>query len=213
VDSLHAVSALHDPVRRRLYEFVVAQPDAVSRYQAAEGCGIGRTLAAFHLDKLVEAGLLDVSYRRLTGRTGPGAGRPAKLYRRAQAEHTVSVPPRAYAVAADVFAAVVEQLGADREVVVSAHRAGRDIGAAAAGARLDELLRGQGYEPYQAEGEVRLRNCPFHRLAERYPPLVCGMSVALCEGVLEGLGLQDWAVRVDPRPGECCAVLSKISET
>jgi predicted ArsR family transcriptional regulator len=206
---IDAVGALQDAVRRRLYEFVAAQHEAVGRNQAAQACGIQRTLAAFHLDKLVEAGLLDVSYRRLTGRSGPGAGRPAKLYRRAAAEHVVSVPPRSYAVAAGLFAEALEQLAADREVGATARRAGHEIGAASGGEPLEDVLRGQGYEPYEDEGEVRLRNCPFHRLAERYPVLVCGMSVALCEGVLEGLGVRDREVRVDPRAGECCAVVSK----
>lgn len=51
----------------------------MSRAEAADAVGVARTLAAFHLGKLVDAGLLEVAHRRLTGRSGPGAGRPAKV--------------------------------------------------------------------------------------------------------------------------------------
>jgi predicted ArsR family transcriptional regulator len=212
VDSIDAVGALQDPVRRRLYDFVAGQGDDVSRNRAAAACGIQRTLAAFHLDKLADVGLLDVTYRRLSGRSGPGAGRPAKLYRRAGNEHVVSVPPRAYSVAAGVLADALDQLGADREVVVAARRAGREIGAKAKGESLGRVLRRQGYEPYESGRAIRLRNCPFHQLAERFPPLVCGMNAALCEGILEALGVRDRQVRLDPRAGECCVVISKIKK-
>src|SRR4029079_17932770 len=93
---IRAVALLDEPVRRQLYDLVAARQQAVSRDEAARGAGISRALAAFHLDRLVEAGLLAVEYRRLSGRTGPGAGRPAKLYRRAPGEISVSVPDRHY---------------------------------------------------------------------------------------------------------------------
>src|SRR5689334_18516051 len=86
MDDFTAVAALADPVRRRLYRYVAAQQDAVGREQAAEGAGVPLHIARFHLEKLVDEGLLDTEYRRLTGRAGPGAGRPAKLYRRTAAE-------------------------------------------------------------------------------------------------------------------------------
>jgi len=213
VDGIEAIGALQDPLRLRLYEFVAAAGRDVSRHEAAEACGIQRTLAAFHLDKLVEAGLLETSYRRLSGRAGPGAGRPAKLYRRTTAEHFVSVPPRGDDLASGVLAEALERAGADRELATAAHQAGHAIGAAAGDESLDEVLRRQGYEPYDDAGEVRLRNCPFHQIAERYPPLVCGMNVALCEGVLAGMGVADRHARLDPRPGGCCVVISKNNET
>src|SRR5215218_11217440 len=101
---LDRLAALAEPVRRRLYEFVAAQADPVDRDAAAAGAGVGRPLAAFHLDRLAEAGLLDVTYRRRSGRTGPGAGRPAKFYARARhGELSVSVPPRQYDLAAEIL--------------------------------------------------------------------------------------------------------------
>src|SRR3954451_18430124 len=97
-DALSALTALGEPVRRRLYDFVSARKAPVGRDEAAEGGGIGRSLAAYHLDKLAEQGLLTVAYERPGGRTGPGAGRPAKLYARAEREVTASVPARDYGV-------------------------------------------------------------------------------------------------------------------
>jgi predicted ArsR family transcriptional regulator len=221
---LAAIGALQDPVRRALYRYVVGQGGDVSREQAAEGVGVQRNLAAFHLDKLVEAGLLDVTFRRLTGRSGPGAGRPAKLYRRSSSEHAVTVPPRHYDLAAQLLAEAVEEAGAApaRETVVAvAHRHGRRIGEelrTAAGPRagrerrlntLAEALANQGYEPRRDGPVLRLANCPFHSLAERHRGLVCSMNLSLLEGVVEGMGGGDLAARPDPpEPGECCVSVS-----
>jgi predicted ArsR family transcriptional regulator len=206
-DDLGVLGALRDPVRRRLYEYVVAQGREVSRGEAAEAVGIQRTLAAFHLDRLVEAGLLEAGSRRLTGRTGPGSGRPAKVYRRAATEHQVSVPPRDYRTLALLLADVVAALEADRRAEDAARRAGESIGAAEPrDADLEAVLAARGYEPYPDEqGALRLRNCPFQLAAERQPTLVCAMNLALCEGLLKGLGRDgEVAAVLDPRPGECC---------
>ncbi len=159
--SLEAVGALREPVRRAVYDYVAAQPAPVSRNEVAEAVGIGRTLAAFHLDKLAEAGLLDTAYAPRSG--GPGAGRPAKLYRRSDAEHAVTLPPRDYRLLAGVLATAVEHAG----VEPAAYAAAREQGAKLAGgevlARLEEL----GYEPFEDEDQtIRLRNCPFHALAQ-----------------------------------------------
>lgn len=122
--ALEALAVLGDPVRRGLYRHVSGSPGEVGRDAAAEAAGISRSLAAFHLDKLVEAGLLEVSFRRLSGRSGPGAGRPAKLYRRAEGERTVSMPPRTYDTAGRLLAEVVEQAGLDGELQAAARAAG-----------------------------------------------------------------------------------------
>ena len=206
---------LDDPVRHRLYDYVTAQDHGVSRSEAAEAVGIQRTLAAFHLDRLVETGLLDVTFRRPAGRAGPGAGRPAKLYRRGAAEHQVSVPPRDYRGAAELLAEVVDVTGAEPELQRSARSRGAAAGRAArrqaphapAGDLVTGALSAQGYQPYQEGAEVRLRNCPFHVLASRYPPLICGMNLALVEGLLEGAAVTSLQAQLDPRPEECCVVL------
>ncbi|MEU2420079.1 helix-turn-helix domain-containing protein [Streptomyces sp. NPDC007851] len=204
-DSAFAVlGVLGDPVRRRLYRHVAATPGAVGRDAAAEAVGVTRSLAAFHLDKLAEAGLLDVSFQRLSGRTGPGAGRPAKVYRRAEGEHSVSVPPRSYDAAGRLLAEVVENAGLDRELQTAARAAGAADPDAGAG-DLVEVLRARGYQPFWDGETLRLHNCPFHALATEFPALVCGMNLAL----LEGLASEEWSPAMDPCPGGCCVALSK----
>jgi predicted ArsR family transcriptional regulator len=215
MNEISVVAVLDDPVRRRLYDYIARQPHGVSRSEAAAAAGIQRTLAAFHLDRLAEAGLVDVTFRRLAGQAGPGAGRPAKLYRRAAAEYQVSVPPRDYRAAAELLAEVVDITGAEPELQRSARSRGAAAGRAArweapaqppsdlvAGA-----LTAQGYQPYRDGADIRLRNCPFHVLASRYPPLVCGMNLALLEGLLEGAAVTALEAALDPRPGDCCVVV------
>ncbi|MFJ8932132.1 helix-turn-helix transcriptional regulator [Streptomyces sp. NPDC102364] len=202
-----ALGALADPVRRRLYRHVAAQPDDVGRDAAAEAAGVSRSLAAFHLDKLVEAGLLTASSRRLSGRTGPGAGRPAKVYRRAEDEHAVSLPPRSYDTAGHLLASTVENAGLDRELQDAARAAGAAQPHVADGELVDALAE-RGYQPYWDQDTLRLRNCPFHALAEEFPALICGMNLAL----LEGIAPATWAPVMDPGPGGCCVALSRRSD-
>lgn len=195
------VAVLADPVRRDLYEFVAEAGHEVGRAEAAGAVGVTRTLAAFHLDKLVDAGLLEVAHRRLTGRSGPGAGRPAKVYRVAVREHVASVPPRDYRGLAMLLAEAVEAAGAEEAVTAAARRVPADPREPA------EVLAGRGYRPYRDGAEIRSRNCPFRALSEQFPVLVCAMNHALVGALLGGA-----RVRLDPRPGECCVVVgnSKI---
>jgi predicted ArsR family transcriptional regulator len=211
VEDIEAIAVLRDPVRRQLYEYVAAQDHDVSRNEAAERTGIQRTLAAFHLDKLVDVGLLETESRRLTGQSGPGAGRPAKLYRRSGVEHQFSIPTRDYRTAADLLAEVAEVARLDTELQAAARREGQAARAAAGPvedlAAVEVLLAARGYEPRMDDrGVLRLANCPFHVLSQGYPALVCGMNLALLEGLLDGTeGLR---ACMDPRPGLCCVVVA-----
>ena len=219
--AIQAIATLDEPQRRALYDWVVAHDDAVGRDAAAAGVGIGRALAAFHLDRLAEAGLLTVEYRRLSGRTGPGAGRPSKLYRRAPGEVAVSLPDRRYESAARMLADAAERAAIPAEAVeAAAHDAGVPIGTEArraAGPRpsrrrrraaLVDALRDHGYEPRTAVGgEITLGNCPYHALVGEHRDLVCGMNVAWAGGVLEGLGDDPSAAHLDPAEGRCCVVI------
>lgn len=217
---LAALSGLDDPVRGRLYEFVSGRAEPAGRDEAAAAAGIGRALAAYHLDKLVELGLLTASYQRPQGRGGPGAGRPAKVYTRSGREFAVTVPPRDYELAARLLAQAVESDsgGASRAALHDAARhygAGlgrpsRPGGTSEAGARqaLESVLREHGFEPWHdEEGAIRLRNCPFHQLAARHPELVCEMNLALMKGLVAGLGADWMRPALDPGPGRCCAVI------
>ena len=211
-DDLAAIGLLDEPVRRRLYDWVVAQTEPVGREAAANALGITRGLATFHLDKLAEAGLLESSYRRLTGRVGPGAGRPARVYWRARREFSVTLPDRRYARAADLFASALERIGdgsAPSVLTDAAREMGERQGATArrgsGRARLFSALQGGGYEPMtDAHGTIRLRNCPFDALAEAHRGLVCGTNLAMATGLVAGARADDVEPVLDPQPGFCC---------
>lgn len=211
------IGALADPVRRALYFYVARAPREVSRDQAARAVAIARPLAAFHLDKLVAQGLLEVSYRRLTRRRGPGAGRPAKLYRRAGTQVEVSLPPRRYELAARLFAATLAAAAPTatrtrlrRTARALGARLGRDARRRAGRPPLTTILQDCGYEPFRAEGQtIRLHNCPFDALAREYRPLMCAANQALLAGVLAGLGLTRCEAVLDPQPGMCCVALQR----
>jgi predicted ArsR family transcriptional regulator len=220
------IAALNEPVRRDLYRFVAAQPAPVSRDEAAAGVDVPRHVAKFHLDKLVQDGLLEVEFARPPGRSGPGAGRPAKLYRRSSRELAVSVPERHYDLAGRLLARAVTDAERDgvpvREALASAaHERGRAIGERArrrAGPRpsrnalleaTTEVLVDCGYEPRIDEEGVTLANCPFHALAQEHRDLVCGMNLDLMEGVAEGLGRAPFEPCLDPAPGRCCVRLRR----
>ena len=209
LEQIGALSALDDPVRRRLYEYVARSDEPVGRDAAAGAAGITRSLAAYHLDKLAAEGLLTVAYERRSGRSGPGSGRPAKLYTRSGREFSAGVPPRDYGLAARLLAeaAASDPSGATAGALrTAADRLGR--GAGADGGDPAELLAARGYEPYaEEEGVLRLRNCPFHAAAQRHPEVVCDMNLALVRGLLGGLGRNDVEAVLDPAPGRCCVAL------
>ena len=220
-DDVASLGSLGDPTRRALYDFVCRQADPTGRDEAAAAAGVGRTLAAYHLDRMVEDGLLEVSFARRTGRSGPGAGRPAKLYRRAAREFKISLPPRDYELAARIFANAVDSeptgrakaalqesaqgFGSELAAEVERHMVGRRD--AERVAVLEQVLAERGYEPFRdEEGVIRLRNCPFDCLADAHRQTVCGMNLALLERAAAFRGSSLKAV-LDPRPELCCVAL------
>ena len=235
-DQVAGVGALAEPARRALYRYVAAQADPVSREQAATAVGMPRHSAKFHLDRLVEEGLLEVEFRRLSGRTGPGAGRPSKLYRRSSRQFSVSLPERRYHLAGDVLACAIERsirysIPVDEAVREAASVEGRRLALvseeenatdhpeataphSAEGSTRSDLdrtaavLARHGYEPRVSEGEICLVNCPFDRLATEHTDLVCSMNLALIDGVIEGLGVRAVDAELAPQPGYCCVKVS-----
>lgn len=211
---LDALGTLAEPTRRRLYECVVEAKAPLTREAAAEAVGVDRSLAAYHLDKLVEHGLLEASYARPPGRTGRGAGRPAKRYRRAAREFVSRTPPRDYRLLAELLVEAADTGDADLAASIerTARDVGRRLGAAAAGdgteQTLQVLLRSRGYEPVEHEpGVLRLRNCPFDGIAARYPDLVCGLNLALIKGILDVRGAEHASAVLAPEPGACCVAI------
>jgi predicted ArsR family transcriptional regulator len=222
---LAAIASLGEPLRRDMYLFVAASPQLVSRDQAAERFAVSRGVAAFHLDKLADLGLLDVEYHRPPGRRGPGAGRPSKYYRATARDVAFSVPPREYELAGRLLAEAVtvsarEGIPVSRALPDVARRIGHSLGLQArerAGQRpgapelMDvacEKLTECAYEPRRNGGGLTLVNCPFHALAEDYRDLVCGMNLALLTGFTEALEGSGLDARLEPQPGQCCVHLS-----
>lgn len=225
-DALDSIGALSEPNRRALYDYVAERRDWVSREQAAEALGLQRGIAAHHLDRLADDGLLEIDYRRLNNRRGPGAGRPAKVYRRAESELGLSLPPRDYELAGRLLADAAERSRRDGTPIVdSLERAARDAGRALAAAakqdttpgarddtrrdarraRVVEVLQRRGFEPEtRGDGVTVLHNCPFHHLAQAHTELVCGMNLCLLDSFLTELNGLDLHAELEPEDGYCC---------
>ncbi|HKE52013.1 MAG TPA: helix-turn-helix domain-containing protein [Actinomycetes bacterium] len=223
-EQVAGIAALDEPTRARLYQWVVEAGEPVSRDQAAAALGIARSVAAFHLDKLVDAGLLETEFRRLTGRRGPGAGRPAKLYRRSSRELQVSLPERRYDVAGRVLADAVwsassQDVPIDEAVATSARDLGRSLasrvrdraGAGASATQLRgallEVLGEQGYGPQADSERITLGNCPFRLLAQDYTDLVCEMNLTALAETVAAVPEASVHAELSPAPGRCCVEL------
>ena len=221
---LNRIASLGEPVRRKLYRYVAAQNEPVSREQAASVVEVAHHVAKFHLDRLEADGLLEAEYRRPAGRTGPGAGRPAKYYRRTAQEVGFSLPERHYDIAGRVMAEAITTSAAlgipVTEAVGSAARAiGHELGQSAVpepserpeqlgvAQSVVEVLEDNGYEPKAGPVGITLANCPFHALAQDYTELVCRMNLDLLTGLLDGIGDAGLRTRLDPASGRCCVTL------
>lgn len=222
--ALETAGVLADDLRRKMYLFIRETGRPVGRDEAAQSVGISRKLAAFHLDKLVEKGLLKAHYARLSEKRGPGAGRPAKVYEPTETELSVSIPSRSYDFVGRILLEAMERPGPSRTAVrEAAFEEGVELGRTIAGERrlrapgdkktleiAQDVLYERGYEPYRDdEGGLRLRNCPFHHLAQQSVEIVCGLNQAFIEGLLKGLGNESVTAMLDPQPGRCCVRLEK----
>ena len=226
---LTGLAGLGDPIRRALYRHVADRGEPVSREEAAQAAGISRPLAAYHLDKLVDDGLLEARYHRRSGRRGPGAGRPAKHYVRADRQIELSLPTREYAALAELLAHAVEadHSGAAQAALNrAAATLGAELGTEAAShsapdghpdqvlAAVRQALAARGYEPYDdPDGTIRLRNCPFDRIAAQHRQLVCGANHAMLQALTDQVDSDPPTVRavLDPQPGRCCVTLTRDS--
>jgi predicted ArsR family transcriptional regulator len=190
---LASLAGLCDPLRRALYRHVAERGVPVSRDEAARG---------------------------------PGAGRPAKHYVRADRQIEFSLPARDYAALAELLADAIEASGtAQAALNRAASTLGAELVAEAANrtapegdpdqvlAALRQVLASRGYEPYQdADGIIRLRNCPFDRIAAGHRQLVCGANQAMLQALADHQS-DDRRVRavLDPQPGRCCVALTSTS--
>jgi predicted ArsR family transcriptional regulator len=220
---LAVVALLADPLRGRLYR-AVRHRHPLSREQAAVEVGISRGLAAFHLDKLVEGGLLHARYQAPPGRP-PRVGRLPKVYEPSDLQLGISIPERRYDLAGEILLDAVVEAAAGEPAPAAASRIAMDrgaeigegfrrarglgrIGPERALTLAAEALADHGYEPHRRDQRtVELRNCPFHALARRAPEVVCAVNRSLLEGLLRGLGDRRVAAVLAPRPDACCVEL------
>jgi predicted ArsR family transcriptional regulator len=206
-DAAAVIAALADPSRRALYGLLEQRGEPLGRDELAELTGLPRATAAFHLERLVEVGALTTVFARRSGRTGPGAGRPAKFYTCAADEVTVSVPPRRYDLVGEILATAAEdsdRTGASVRAcaLAAAEARGHELGDDTV--PLTDTLADVGYEPASdGDGGYRLLNCPFHRLARRHTDLVCTMNVAFVRGLVDE-STERRSVRLEPSAGQCC---------
>ncbi len=228
VQDIRPIAALDDALRRNVYALVRRLGRPVGRDEVATELGISRNLAAFHLDKLVDRGLLTAGYARPPGRGGPGAGRPAKMYEPSDLEIDVSIPERHYDLIGELLVDAIEHESSDEPARDAAVRVSFERGEALGeeARRQDDLgrpgpertftaaiavLERQGYEPYRDGDGVRMRNCPFHALARRAPDLICEMNRSFAEGIVRGLGNATVGASIERRPGECCVELRRAA--
>jgi predicted ArsR family transcriptional regulator len=222
-DPIGAISALGEPTRRALYDYVTSAGRWVTRDEAADALDLERATAAHHLDRLADDGLLDVDFQRRSGRQGPGAGRPSKLYRRARRDFEVALPPRAYELAGQLLAEAVDRVreGAELNAAVNeiSSRAGSEL-ADKVSARMPmragknerrevvlSVLKEHGYEPQDDDGDVVLRNCPFHHLARSHTDLICGMNHCMLRTAVDQVGGTGFKATLEPHDETCCVRL------
>lgn len=216
--AVEAVASLTDPVRRGLFDAVAAARAPLTREQAAAQVGVSRRLAAFHLDKLVAVGLLEVQTAPAAGRVG----RRPRVYRRAAADLRVSVPSRRPVLLARLLLQALSDRRPGEDGPAAARRVssarGREdgaserrqlrpgrLGAERALAMVRGLLERLGYEPTPPEPDrLGFAACPFHPLANEAPDLVCGIHHAYVAGLVEGLEASALEVRLAPGTDGCC---------
>lgn len=220
------LAALGQPIRRALYRYVISQADPVGREEAAAAVDVAPHTAKFHLDRLESDGFLDSEYSRPSGHGGPGAGRPAKRYRRSGRELSVSLPERRYDLAGRVMAQAITAATAsaipvadalhEAAVIEGRHlgehvnaRLGRRRSPVACGRAVIGVLADHGYEPRTGDDLITLANCPFHALAREHTELVCGMNLDLLSGMLGACDSDGMRARLDPAPGRCCVTIDR----
>ena len=207
---------LMEPARRRIFVFVSGAPKPVSREEAAAATGLSTALAAFHLEKLLEARLVEASFEAPSAGGPRRRGRPAKLYRSSRGDISLSLPARNYRLAAEIFAEAFPAETAESVLGAAARRRGRSIGTSAGGEGLEgtaglvATLTEAGYRPRPVSGRIELGNCPFEALTEGHGELICRANLALLEGILEGAGVSTMEARLEPGDDRCCVVIEPV---
>jgi predicted ArsR family transcriptional regulator len=223
LSALTAAAALSDPFRRRLYRLIRRSRWPVNREQAATSVGISRKLAAFHLDKLVEVGLLRATHEPV-GQVRK-VGRTPKVYQPTQAVVRISIPEHQHDMLAEILLDAVINQRAEESAQQAALRLATQhgenlgraertrvrpgrLGAERALTLAQDVLSRHGFEPARDDlTTLRLRNCPFHPLTAKAPEFVCGINHVFLTGFLDGLQATTVHAVLAPHPPECCVRL------
>src|SRR5262245_6489164 len=213
-DAVSAVGVLNDSTRLALYRYVIAQDDAVGRDQVVQATGVSRHRVRFHLDRLAEVGLLDVEFRRISERRGPGAGHPAKLYRKSELEVAFTVPERRYEFVGRMLATACATAARGSVSLSDAlERAARDAAGATdvqPGSGIPgaiEALASAGFEPQAVGQGYELTNCPYRAVAEAAPEVVCRTALCLVGALLDAAGASNASAHLRPAPRRCCVTV------
>lgn len=210
--SIQAVSVLSDPVRTAIYDYLRQQDEPAGRDEVARELGLPRNTATFQLERLAKAGLVEVEFRKLGQATGPGSGRPSKLYTVTAQEVVASVPHREYTLAAMMMVQTIERASEEQRPIGElldevVRQTGKEI-ALERGALL-EVLKDHGYIPESTpDGTVIMRSCPFHQLAAQFTNTVCAMNQELLSAVVEHTEAPYDVCRIAPQSGHCCVRLT-----
>src|SRR5262245_22676324 len=207
MDLLGVLKALGDETRFSMYQELAGATSPLGAHELAERLGLHANTVRLHLERLREAGLVDVeAVHRGT------VGRPQHVYGLAPGAPSLGFDPPSYTLLAGLLAALAERVGADAD---EAAAIGRKWGTDAGGrtrtrscekALINELER-LGFDPVagddEDEVEIAFLHCPFRELAEAYPELVCNLHRGICEGVVTSVGggsVDDFATLYDHDP-------------
>jgi predicted ArsR family transcriptional regulator len=193
MDLLGVLKALGDETRFSMYQELASSTNALTAGELAERLGLHANTVRLHLERLREAGLVDVEpVHRGT------VGRPQHVYSLAPGAPGLGFDPPSYTLLAGLLATLAERVGADADDAAAAGRSwGVEVGrrtrskscVRALSAEMDRL----GFDPAAEAGpgrttDIAFLHCPFRELAEAYPELVCNLHRGICEGVVEAVG-------------------------
>jgi predicted ArsR family transcriptional regulator len=216
-NQIETIGLLAEPTRYQLYRCVIAAGEPLSREEIAQRTGISAANAKFHLEKLVTAKLLAAEFRKPIDRSGPGSGRPTKLYKRDSRHRSVDLPPRRFELLSSLLADAIAESSRTKQSVTHTTRrlasdAGHLLGSQSdddpGARRLVSVLSSLGYEPREDSSHITLTNCPFHETAETQRELVCGLNLSLVDGVIRGSNCPHAEAALEPGSGRCCVTIS-----
>jgi predicted ArsR family transcriptional regulator len=224
------MGSLVDSGLRDALLYARSRPQPVTADELAAAKGIHRNVARSRLERLVKNGLLIAGFERRTGRSGPGAGRPAKTYRVAPELTPLELPRRRYEELLGLLVAALPKRGRTarlREIGAQFGRTfGRDVrtrstlrGALSAACA---ALRRAGFqaavvEADEEQGLISTPTCPLRPFVSANPAAVHvdrGFWEGLITRVLQGL---DAAVVCETSgchdPGRPCLVRVRVVNT